>query len=369
VTFAKDLWGRQPDAGRFFKTEQHTISNLHTLKQTMQRIRPVIELKTSIEHIHQPAAMKYLIILISGTYAAGVAAKSAASSLSNTRSIMLPLEQQIRRGSLPEPEVSVDPTNMALALRWTAEINRRLQEAERTPVRKALVLQRTAHRSAVPRGGADYTFRFRIRDASSERETLTVFHAKSPRKVKQSGNEQHLVGVERWGPDVESFLGHLQKALRLRSVDLIQAMIYLDRACSVETPRTSCEAATSLPFCTPRTLHRLTLASLLLAKQTNSPSLTLRQLYYSKLQSLGIPLRELQEMVDTMRVALGDPGLFVGRDQRKEWERTWRNKFPGSGRRHVDLEAPLEPQAVQKEDCLELSQAGTLPQRRRPVHV
>ena len=88
----------------------------------------------------------------------------------------------------------------------------------------------------------------------------------------------------------------------------------------------------SCPFCTPRTVHRLSLVALILAKEAISGDQDLEH-YYGKLKSLGIPLSQLQPMVDWMRGALGDPGLLVTVTQMKDWSTTWDAIFYPSRRR------------------------------------
>jgi hypothetical protein len=46
------------------------------------------------------------------------------------------------------------------------------------------------------------------------------------------------------------------------------------------------------------------------------------------LQSLGIPLQQLQQMVDWMTGALGDLGFFLTPNQMRDWRHMWESKFP-----------------------------------------
>ncbi len=102
------------------------------------------------------------------------------------------------------------------------------------------------------------------------------------------------------------------------------AILYLDRACSVETPRSNGILPT--PFCTPRTVHRLCLVAMLIATQAIKGGTTAIH-YYPRLQALGIPLSQLLQMESWMRGALGDPGLFVTSEQLISWRRIWEKSF------------------------------------------
>jgi hypothetical protein len=234
-----------------------------------------------------------------------------------------------RGGSSPDPFV-LDTEIMSLALRWTAEINRRLQEATAMP-------RLCAADSPEPlRGGA--TGPYCIRSAAPEhrqnqqQSELTIFHARSPRS--KGGH-----GIAHWGPALDSYLRHLQATIPLTSLERSLAMIYLDRACSVETPRSNRDRP--LPFVTPRTTHRLVLTAWLLARMATDPETSsLQQLYYKhKLALLGVPLKQLKHMIRTMRRALGDVGLIVSDYDMEDWTKTWQRQFVGDSE---SLEAPTK---------------------------
>ena len=114
-------------------------------------------------------------------------------------------------------------------------------------------------------------------------------------------------------------------------------MIYMDRACSVETSRSN--GVPSCPFCTPRTVHRLSLAAFIISLQAvrgqdgGGGEQQLEQ-QYQQLQllsvSLGIPLLQLQQMVEWMRSALGDSGLFVTMEEMISWNRSLEIIFSSS---------------------------------------
>ena len=224
-----------------------------------------------------------------------------------------------------DPNVEVNTANMAMALQWTTDLNRRLQE---TALASVTLEPRSSQsgfasgRSTIPRGGGTGGA-FRIRDSSdSQTDThgpLTVFHAKTPRSTSISDEQ-------RWGPSLVSYIGHLQASLGLSTLDLALSMILLDRACSLDTPRSN--GAESLPFCAPRTLHRLLLTSMVVAKQRTSGT-SLQELY-QQTKSLGISKPQMQEMISRMKEALGDLGSFVSSHQMADWEQTWSSRFPKS---------------------------------------
>ena len=263
---------------------------------------------------------------------------------------MMPSEQidQMQQHQYEEPfqPPKIDLEHMSLALRVTSEWNRRLIEG----VSKRLTRWKpdewdaatdgisSNHQQALQQRGGSYPVNVHpsrswhppISEGSEKDEQdsdLTLFHAKSPREQRKNKNIRR--GVARYGPELLPFLEHIVDLLGLNDksysdgVEIPLAMIYLDRACSVETPRSS--GVPSCPFCTPRTVHRLSLVALLVAAQAVHGGMI--EEYYDKLQSLGIPLSQLEEMVDWMKGALGDPGLLVTVGQMKQWSQTWASIF------------------------------------------
>jgi hypothetical protein len=264
------------------------------------------------------------------------------------------------------PETCLE--HMSLALRLTGELNRRLHAGtrhckEQEPVQYEHIRNEQDHdeyeyarRSGSPlhnsriaeplRGGESAYMNMqeqsqvppppplylpKIRDTAPTTTTmpLTVFHAKSPRTSKKGGPVRR--GAARWGPDLLTYLRHLAEVMGLSeeesSLEFAMAMIYLDRACSVETSRNN--GMLPCPFCTPRTVHRLCLTAMLVATQAVRGT-TLEEYYPGRLESLGIPLPQLQQMVDWMTGALGDLGFFLTPGQMAEWRRMWEYKFPSS---------------------------------------
>ena len=143
---------------------------------------------------------------------------------------------------------------------------------------------------------------------SLEEEELTLFHAKT------------LVAKSSWGPQLLPYLKHICQILEIetsKSMELVLAMVYLDRACSLETPRSN--GISHCPFVSPRTVHRLGLAALVVAKSATTGMPAVQKLA----DSLGIPQEQLQQMVEWMVGALGDDGMYVGLEELKAWAKVW----------------------------------------------
>jgi hypothetical protein len=262
------------------------------------------------------------------------------------------------------PETNLE--HMSLALRLTGELNRRLHAGtrhckEQEPVQYEHVNEHDIHSSrssstlhspriTEPLRGGESTFmnmqeqsqvppppppplhvpKIRgTRDTTTTTMPLTVFHAKSPRTAKKGVPVRR--GAARWGPDLLTYLRHLAEIMGLSedesSLEFAMAMIYMDRACSVETTRSN--GMLPCPFCTPRTVHRLCLTAMLVATQAVRGT-SLEEYYPGRLESLGIPLPQLQQMVDWMTGSLGDLGFFLTPGQMAEWRRMWENRFPSS---------------------------------------
>ncbi|VEU42585.1 unnamed protein product [Pseudo-nitzschia multistriata] len=176
-----------------------------------------------------------------------------------------------------------------------------------------------------------------------EEEELSLFHAKTSRSetASQSDSRPNEIndeteGASHWGPELLPYLEHISEMLDIEAdgVEVCLAMIYLDRACSVETLRSN--GVPPCPFCAPRTVHRLGLAALLVAVQAvrgdphemqhpseQQPNPRFRRLS----QSLGIPDHQLEEMVHWMQAALGDEGMYVTFDEMKRWSQSWESIF------------------------------------------
>jgi len=264
-----------------------------------------------------------------------------------------PQQHQQEPDNFRPPEMNLQ--HMSLALRLTGEFNRRLHagiKVNDSDSEPFLLLQNRQYassfappindplrggQSSVPTGvfdnppGADIIGGSNT-DNNNNQEPLTLFHAKAPRQSRPGAPIRR--GSTRWGPDLLTYLRHVAGLLGLSekesSLELTMAMIYMDRACSFETPRSN--GLPPCPFCTPRTVHRLCLTALLVAtsavRGTDNHSFLEHHFKNGSLQSLGIPLQQLQQMVDWMTGALGDLGFFLTPNQMRDWRHMWESKFP-----------------------------------------
>jgi hypothetical protein len=153
------------------------------------------------------------------------------------------------------------------------------------------------------------------------------------------------------------------------STVLTLALLYVDRAASVETPRSNGYLPT--PYLTPRTTHRLLLASLLLAAQASAASanggrgVDVAALYARASDALGVSAEHVHEMVAWMKGALGDPGWFVSPDQLQEFQQLWTVTFGDLRRRQQEQEVHEAPSTKPVRDVpLEMAQGGTMEQVR-----
>lgn len=271
-------------------------------------------------------------------------------------------EERINQPPAQEHEVYVPPRvllkHMSMALRVTSEWNRRLTngvhsfkfwQQEQNSFRGGGQQQHTpvnVHPSRPWQNPIPITLN------RQEKDELTLFHAKELRKL--SNGEQLMKGVARWGPELLPYLEHIVDLMGISpgGVEIPLAMIYLDRACSVETSRSN--GVPPVPFCTPRTVHRLTLASIMLATQAVKGTSNLEMMeFYEKLSSLGIPENQLEQMVEWMRESLGDSGLTVTIPQMREWGHHWESTFFSKQYREAIqlqqmVQPPMQQQNVEK---------------------
>lgn len=219
---------------------------------------------------------------------------------------------------------SINISEMALALRWTSEINRRLEVGTQG------ITEGRHQRFLTPGvnlvrggGGAVMTTTYRILKTVEQQndDDATIFHAKTPRL--------RSTGVARWGPCLEKFIQRLFDILQEDyhlidpHLELTLAMMYLDRACSVEKVR----SVAQLPFCTPRTVHRLSLTAILVAVAAVRGVSDMTPIYDKVETTFGIPSANCQSMVEWMRAAFGDAGIFVTPDEMREWKLRWEARF------------------------------------------
>lgn len=216
--------------------------------------------------------------------------------------------------------------HMSMALRLTSEWNRRLLQGVHN-IRHSF--RGKKEKSSQPVNiNPTRSWQHPISEsaASLEQEELTIFHAKAPRE--QEDDDAVRRGVARWGPELLPYLEYVTELLGITpsGIEIALAMIYLDRACSVDTIRNN--GCSPCPFCTPRTVHRLSLVALLLATvAVRGEEDTF--IYINAVESsLGIPAQQLELMVEWMKAALGDEGRFVTVGQMQVWSRTWDSIFP-----------------------------------------
>lgn len=252
--------------------------------------------------------------------------------------------------SVPFEMPDLHLNHVSLSLRLTCEMNRQLLQGIREslgeepgPLHEGTNYpnhQRSngpVHNPLLQRGGDDnamyhhpvnvhpsQSWQPPIKEASSESNenlALTLFHAKSPRV-----SSKRRTGIARWGPELLSYLEYLVKdVLELPeeqwSLILALTVVYLDRACSVETSRGMHAAC---PFLEPRTVHRLTLISMVTAAQ----AVLADQVDASRIQELlKIPPSQFQQMEDTFQKALGDFGLYVDPFELQQFMVKWQSRF------------------------------------------
>ena len=231
----------------------------------------------------------------------------------------------------PSPERFVPlmtPEHIALSLRLTCERNRRLIRGSTFGVRRqpeTVAVQPGSHHIKAPS--------FASSTQVPEEEATSVFHATSRRTHEDVGSERTLSGVECWGPNLQTFISELvSNILQLTddetSIVLSLSMIYLDRASSVETLRSS--QAPPCPFVSFRTVHRLLLSSILTAAQVVGRKSI--EDYHVQLEDLaGVSAKELHTMMAWMKYALGDSGHFVGLGEMQKFKQMWERVFFSAG--------------------------------------
>lgn len=221
---------------------------------------------------------------------------------------------------------AIDFESIALALRTTCEVNRRLCRGTDGLTCAGGHCELTTDDDDSVYGDdvhvhPSQTWFHPIQRSSTTKEsspTLTVFHAKSPRTSKRPKQ-----GTDRWGPDLASYLRRLHDTLRPSDpVAFALALIYLDRACSAETPRQ--EGA--CPHLTPRTVHRLVLAAVVLASKAAGDE-DENAINARVAAAFGVSPRSLAVLEARMLSALGDMGTWVDHDRVYGLWAVWRRAF------------------------------------------
>mmetsp|Transcript_5349 Transcript_5349/g.7829 ORF Transcript_5349/g.7829 Transcript_5349/m.7829 type:complete len:460 (+) Transcript_5349:106-1485(+) len=222
----------------------------------------------------------------------------------------------------------INPATISLALRLTSEMNRQLQPP---PSRQ----QSSSH--------------------------TTIFH--SPSSSSSHMQQHNKRGIERYGPNLTSYISKLLSSLQIqnKSLVLLLSVIYLDRACSLETPRSSSSPSQlqsqqqpssphdemtygqglehlassgtcpPLPYITPRTVHKLITTAIILAHEAVHPSSSSSSSSSFPVETLlkqaNMTYQSLSIMKNYMLHAMGDLGLYVSVDVLHYWMDSWGSIF------------------------------------------
>jgi len=186
-----------------------------------------------------------------------------------------------------------------------------------------------------------------------ERTPLTVFHAQapSPSSSRSSSSSSSsgggggsrkkrkavTTGISRWGPDLASYLKHIQKILKCPPITFALALVYLDRACSAETQRlfipdehhnSAAFASGPCPHLVPRTVHRLVLAAMILASKVTKDEQTDNNNDNDNIaKAFGISPQSLTTMEQWMLTALGELGTWVDHGRVYNLWNVWQRAF------------------------------------------
>lgn len=250
------------------------------------------------------------------TQAYGASVGTWSSQHQTTTAVVTEQQQPPVPAPTPTPMVpNITPFQIALSLRLTCEMNRKLQLGTAMGRQTKFAMNPQSHNiPASPPSSSEL---------SELSEMLTIFHAPQPRIE----NERTLKGAERWGPELLSYTRQVVDLLAIPEAQsnlvLSLAMIYLDAASSVETLRSN--GAPPCPFLTARTVHRLFLSAMIISTQVVM-GWPLEHIY-SKLEPLHFPAWQMEEMQAWMKVALGDSGHFVTGYQMLKFKQTWERTF------------------------------------------
>lgn len=186
-------------------------------------------------------------------------------------------------------------------------------------------------------------------NGETERTPLTVFHAQAPSPISNSGSDSSsrkkrravTTGIPRWGPDLVSYLKHIQTILKCPPITFALALVYLDRACSAETQRlpipndhhdaTATDMASSgpCPHLVPRTVHRLLLTAMILASKATKDEQTDEDDVDVDIvaKAFGISPQSLTTMEQWMLTALGELGTWVDHGRVYNLWNVWQRAF------------------------------------------
>lgn len=136
--------------------------------------------------------------------------------------------------------------------------------------------------------------------------------------------------------DLHQYIEQISRAMECSDEDIplmmARALIYLDRACSVNTERNygyNGESSQPCPPLLPRTVHRLVLAAMVLSCRVGRGQGGIEyDGAYCEISTLfGVPSNSLATMEAIMRDALGVEGLWIDFYKLAHYLTAWRQKF------------------------------------------
>jgi hypothetical protein len=230
-----------------------------------------------------------------------------------------------------------------------------------------------------------------VENSESTQPERTIYHSEHPREYHEQKPSSKSIqkGVSQlFGPELVPYLESLGETLGcdLNADDSSNsqivwtlALIYLDRACSVETPRPMMPphhqyhsdhhgehayndvAPVACPYVTSQTVHRLIVTALVLAnKAVKGESIH----HYATLleEKFGISESSLSSMEQCMLGALGDYGLMVNEEKVHLWLNAWDATF-----HPAEHQAQLLAQQQQQQQQLHLQQIQE--EQHRQLHL
>uniref|UniRef100_A0A7S2UQE2 Uncharacterized protein n=1 Tax=Attheya septentrionalis TaxID=420275 RepID=A0A7S2UQE2_9STRA len=286
----------------------------------------------------------------------------------------------IRQQEEPDRRRAVmDAKSIAAALRLTCEMNRQLERTtlacngghdsrhlhhesieddeeggenfalQDSPIDSQFVADSHQHHSRLPvnihpnqQWHKKIRRRTAVENSKSTQPEATIYH--SSKSIQK--------GVSQFGPELVPYLESLGETLGCdlnaddsnSQIIWTLALIYLDRACSVETPRLmmppqhhyynehhgehayGSAVPVACPYVTSRTVHRLMSTALVLANKAVKGGSTH---HYATLleEKFGISESSLSSMEQWMLGALGDYGLMVNEEKVHLWLNAWDATF------------------------------------------
>ncbi|CAB9506379.1 expressed unknown protein [Seminavis robusta] len=139
-----------------------------------------------------------------------------------------------------------------------------------------------------------------------------------------------------------------------KSIVLSLAMIYLDRATSVETPRSN--GIPPCPFCTSDTVHCILMTAMLMALRvvqghTLDDTTTVEESLLERLPpQVKVDRDSLKDMMAWMEAALGDTRYYVSLEDMQHFRTGWERMFPPTASTWKDAKQQEEEDETQDED-------------------